>query len=336
MKRSTQLRRPTARVKKTGPRKRNFRKALEQDEGTTNDLHPEASAMQRVNDFMLQLTTPSTGRQTKKVKFASKSKTVQDANKQLLGQKKERETVKSKEINKKQISSKNTSISSKRHHNNNHNGDGNPTRTRQRVPNNVSTSEKSVGGVFKAPKPKAPTNGINSKLPKTSIARPNHNGNQGRLMRNHTKSKSNSSKSSLSPQDQSQQQPVIDQYSLSLQIKNSECESLKNENKELKERNKALVEMEKEHRFCKRDILNLHEETRLKDDRIGKLERKLESCGIDSIALQSPAFMNEDTQKHIIFWRERLCKARERMNDRKLKQKQMIETAQYYIKQLAA
>ena len=292
---------------------------IQRDEAITSDQH-DISAKQMVDDFMLQLTTPNIPKPTKKIKFASKARNANTVN-----NKKEKENVKPKEVHKKEMPSK--------------------VRTRQRVVN-PSTSGKTAGGVFKAPKPKPPANGINSKLPKTSSARPNYGGNQMRSTRNHMKSKSNSSKSSLSPSSSSQTQPppsqTIDQYSLSLQIKNSECESLKNESKELKERikemeerNKALKDVEREYQFCKRDILNLNEESRNKDDRISKLERKLESCGIDPVALQSPAFMNEDTQKHIIFWRERLFKAREKLNERKLKQRQMIETAQFHIKQMS-
>eukprot|EP01084_Bolivina_argentea_P083358 150920_1 len=63
---------------------------------------------------------------------------------------------------------------------------------------------------------------------KTSISRPmyntyaqqNHNNNRNRTMNNNSRS--------TSPQPN---QNKIDQYSLSLQIKNSECEVLKNENK---------------------------------------------------------------------------------------------------------
>ena len=301
----------------------------QRDDALTNDPNQEISAEQRVNQFLFQLTTPNTGKPTKKIKFASKSRTVQAANERLLGHKtRNKENVKPMDSIKKDNT---TNASMKRG-----NGTTNQCRTRQRVPH-PSASVNTAVSVFKAPKPKPPAvNGINSKLPKTAAARPNHGGNHhpNRSARNHSKSKSNSSKSSLSPPTQTQQQPAIDQYSLSLQIKNAECESLKKENKELKEQNEALVDTEKEHQFCKRDILNLHEESRTDKDRICKLERKLESCGIDSVALQSPAFMNEDTQKHIIFWRERLFKARERLNDRKLKQKEMIRTAQHYIEGL--
>jgi len=327
--RSSHLKRPTARIKRSGSRKR---RVQERDE-ITNDSNQDLSAEQRVNDFLLKLTTPNLAKPTKKIKFASKAKkTVQTANEQILGSKtRGKENVKPKD-KKDIIPPKVTAVPS---------ATASMKRTRQRVRSgNASGSANGGGAAFKAPKPKTTANGvINSKLPKTSMARSNHNGNtaQSRSTRaNHPKSKSNSNKSSLSPPSQSaQQQPVIDQYSLSLQIKNSECESLKNENKELKERNKALEDIEREHQFCKRDILNLHEASRTDKDRIAKLERKLESCGIDSIALKSPAFMNEDTQKHIVFWRERLFKARDKRNERKLKQKQMIQTAIHYIEQLS-
>merc|ERR1712087_38779 len=165
----------------------------------------------------------------------------------------------------------------------------------------------------------------NSKQPKsqkrnekTAMSRPHHPNNRNH--RNNQRKKSSSALNSISPQTQNKtNQSKIDQYSLSLQIKNSECELLKNENKELKNSNNELRKIEKEHSRCTQKILHLNEESVQKTERISKLERKLESCGIDPIALESPQFMNEDTQKNIIFWRQRLYKAREKMNAKKAK-----------------
>merc|ERR1712154_275481 len=153
--------------------------------------------------------------------------------------------------------------------------------------------------------------------------------------RNNQRKKSSSALNSLSPQTQSKtNQSKIDQYSLSLQIKNSECELLKNENKELKSQNIKLLQIEKEHKDCTQKIVHLEETLIGKIERIDKLERKLESCGIDPIALQSPQFMNEDTQKNIIFWRQRLFKARQKLNQRREKQQEIMRTANYYMQQL--
>jgi len=312
--RSSHLKRPTAR--RMGARKRRAHERV-------GDVQQEASAEQRVHDFLLGLSTPNLSKPTKKSKWTSRSRMVQKANEraEAVHKAKDRENARPREPAKEMMA---TSSSLKR-------GVVHQTqsRTRQRVPN-PSASIATAGAVSKAPTSKPPANGSNGKLPKTSIARPNYSRTLSRESRTQPKSASN--KKPLSPQ--TQQQPAIDQYSLSLQIKNSECESLKNEVKALKDRNNALLDFQREHQLFKRQILSLHEESKQKDDRILKLERKLESCGIDSIALRSPAFMNEDTQKKIIFWRERLSKASEKLNDRKLKRKQMVQTAQFHLGQM--
>eukprot|EP00483_Globobulimina_turgida_P003270 UN03275 len=126
---------------------------------------------------------------------------------------------------------------------------------------------------------------------KISLARPMYNNMDYQGTK--TRKKSLSISNSKSPPNENK----IDQYSLSLQIKNSECEVLKNENKELKNANQELLDIQNEHQFCKEKILNLHKELTNKTDRILKLEHKLESVGIDPIALKSPQFMNQDIQK---------------------------------------
>ena len=172
---------------------------------------------------------------------------------------------------------------------------------------------------------------------KTSISRANfYNANNNATERRSRPNNNNNHKSkssSITPKEKNQS--TIDQYSLQLQIKNVECETLKNELREIKKENESLKLENEKHKYCSTEILRLQQIENKQSNRIIKLEHKLESCGIDPIALKSPQFMNQDVQKNIIFWRERLFKARQKLNDRKIKQQKILQTAKYYINQIA-
>jgi len=248
----------------------------------------------------LKLTTPIVNKPTKKIQFASKSKPPC----------KDKENIKPNDNANNNIQNIAPLQSQQRRSTNNHNN---------------SHSAKTT----KSKKRSSKDANIHSTMPNSKQAKSIKM--NGHLL--HSQQQRKTAKS-ISPPNITIHQTSLYQYSLSLQIKNAECELLKNENKELKARLEQLLPIEMEHKDSTQKIAHLEETLVDKIQRIGKLERKLESCGIDPIALQSPQFMNEDTQKSIIFWRARLFKAREKLNERREKQKEIMQGANYYMQQL--
>jgi len=279
-----------------------------------NNSSAAKNADDRMKAFMMQITTPSTSKPTKKIKYAKSSQiqTVHAANSRLL--------TNTKNTTKNISDSKNITSDTKTA----------PPRSalqplHRQSQRKTLKAPKDKSFPIPNPKPQTQTMAQSQKCSKSS--KPNSASPQ-----NPAQSQS---------QSKSQIQSALDQYSLSLQMKNAECEQLKaqiskviSEKEQFESECARLKGADSEASRLSSEVRALQSAVIARDGRICELERKLESCGIDPIALASREFMDEDTQKHMLFWRQRLSNARQKLDARRKQQRENVATARYYLKQL--